>query len=116
MPWTFWTRVKPIAGAALVALGGFLLCEHLDRLAIQFSHIIDGLRGDSLGILSFILEASRVWQSYAADHQRFLHGLLQNLLVSSWPLLLVALGTAWSREPAPSKGPGIHIARPDKGC
>jgi hypothetical protein len=108
MPCTLWTRVKPIAGAALVACGGFLLCDDLDRLAIQVGHVVDAFRGDSLGVLSFILDASQVWQSYAVDHHRFLQALLQNLLVSSWPLLLVVLGTAWSRDPSPQKGSGVR--------
>jgi hypothetical protein len=63
---------------------------------------------------TIILAASRVLQAHAADHQRFLQGFLQHMLVSSWPLLLVMVGTVLSRDaftdnvdPLPKKDCGL---------
>jgi hypothetical protein len=95
----FFERAKSIAGAALVGLGIFILYENLDRAATQLSHLVGTIPGKPLGVLpTVILAASRVLQAYAADHQRFLQGFIQHMLVSFWPLLLVMVGTVLSRD------------------
>jgi ABC-type proline/glycine betaine transport system permease subunit len=40
-------------------------------------------------------------QAYTANHQQFLKDFLQHLLISSWPLLLVIVGTVllWIAPP-----------------
>ena len=93
----FFERAKSIAGPALVVIGTFILCEHLDRAAIQLSEL-PGNSGAVLGALpAAIFAASRVVQALAADHQRFLEDFVKQILLSAWPLLLVMVGTVWSR-------------------
>jgi hypothetical protein len=99
MQQTFYGRAKSIAGAALVGVGIFILYENMDRTATQLSHLLGTIPGEPLGVLpTVILAASRVLQVYAADHQRFLHTCLHHTLASSWPLLLVMVGTVLSRH------------------
>lgn len=94
----FFGRAKSIAGAVLVGLGIFIFYENLDRAATQLSLLLGTIPGEALGVMPVTLAASRVLQAYAADHQRFLQGFLQQVLVSCWPLLLVMVGTLLSRD------------------
>jgi hypothetical protein len=112
---TFFERAKSISGATLIGLGIFILHEKLDGAATELSHLPGTIPGQALGVLpTIILAASRVLQAHAADHQRFLQGFLQHMLVSSWPLLLVMVGTVLSRDaftdnvdPLPKKDCGL---------
>ncbi len=98
---TFSGRAKPIAGAALIGLGIFVLYENLDQAATQLGHLF-GTPRETLGVLpTVILAALRVLQAYASDHQRFVQGLIEHALVTFWPLLLVVAGTVLSRDAFP---------------
>ena len=85
---------KSIAGTVLAALGMFILYQNLDGAVIGLRHVLHSNGAETLGL---VLSLSQVLQAYAADHQRLLHGCF-HLLVSSWPLLLVRVGTVWSRD------------------
>jgi hypothetical protein len=91
---------KSIAGAALVGFGMFILYEHLAGAVAWSSHVLDANSLDALGFLpAFMLAVSQVLPAHAANHQHLLQSfLLQHLLVSSWPLLLVMAGTVLSRD------------------
>jgi hypothetical protein len=96
---TFFGRAKSISGATLIGLGIFILHEKLDGAATQLNHLLGTIPGQALGVLpTIILGASRFLQIGAADHQRFLQGFLQHMLVSFWPLLLVMVGMVLSRD------------------
>jgi hypothetical protein len=95
---TFFERTKLVAGAVLVTLGILILQENLCRTAVQLSDLLGRSPQEALGALpSIILGASKLAQGYAAGHQQFLEGVLHKMAVSSWPLLLVVVGTALSR-------------------
>jgi hypothetical protein len=86
---------KSIAGAALVGVGMFVLYENLAAAVAWLSHV----RHEAMGVVpAVILEVSQVMQAHATNSQRFLEGLLRHMLVSSWPLLLIAVGTVLSRD------------------
>jgi hypothetical protein len=96
---TFFGHAKSIAGPALIGFGILILHEKLDGAAAQLNHLLGKIPGNALGVLpTFILAASRVLRAYAADHQQFLRDFLQHLLISSWPLLLVVIGTILSQD------------------
>ena len=115
MQQTFVGRAKSIAGTALIGLGIFILYENLHQAATQFSHLLGVIPRDLLGVLpTVILAASRVLQACGADHPRSLQGCLLQMLASSWPLLLVIVGTVLSRDcstdnfnPLPKKDSGL---------
>jgi len=92
---TAFRRSKSYAGAALVGVGMFVLYENLAAAVAWLSHV----RHEAMGALpAVILGVSQVMQAHATDPQRLLQGLLRQMLVSSWPLLLIAVGTALSRD------------------
>jgi hypothetical protein len=92
---TLFERAKSVAGAVLVAVGMFILYQHLDRAANQLL----GAPGGPLGALpTSVFAASRLVQAYAVDHQRFLENLVKQILIPAWPLLLVMVGTVLSRD------------------
>ena len=96
---TFFERAKSIAGAVFVGLGIFILHGNLDRTATQLSRLLGTIPRESPGAQpTVILAVSQLAQAYAAGHQRFLQGFLHQILVSSWPLLLVMVGTVLSRD------------------
>ena len=83
----------------LIGLGIFVFYENLHQAATQLGHLLDVIPREALGVLpSVILAASRVLQAYGADHPRSLQGCLLHMLASSWPLLLVIVGTVLSRD------------------
>ena len=105
---TLFERAKSVAGAVLVVVGMFILYQHLDRAANQ----LHGATGGPLGALpTSVFAASRFVQSYAAGHQRFLENLVKQILISAWPLLLVMVGTALSRDGFGDQGDAIPKKR-----
>ena len=94
---TCFERAKSIAGAALVAVGTFIFYEHVYRAAAGLGHV-PGISGGALGIApAMIFAASRVVRASAAD-QQFLRNLVEQVLISSWPLALVTVGALFSRD------------------
>jgi hypothetical protein len=90
---------KAIAGATLAGFGMFILYEHLAGMVAWLNHVLGANSSDALGILpAVILVVSQVLQAHAATHHCLLQGLLEHMLVSSWPLLLVMVGTVLSRD------------------
>ena len=106
-------RAKSIAGTALIGLGICVLYENLHQAATQLIHLLGVIPGEALGVLpTIILAASRVLQAYGADYSRSLQGCLLHMLASSWPLLLVIVGTVLSRDCSTDD---VH-ALPKKDC
>jgi hypothetical protein len=96
---TVFRSSKSIAGAGLVGFGMFILYGNLAGAIAWLSHVLGANSSEGLGVLpAVILAVSQVLESQAANQQRFLQGLLQHMLVSSWPLLLVMVGTVLSRD------------------
>jgi hypothetical protein len=91
---------RSTVGAALIGLGAFILFENVGSAVDGLRMLLGANGSEALGTLpAVVLAASRVLHLCAADHQRFLQILLQHLLLSSWPLLLVRIGTLLSRWP-----------------
>jgi hypothetical protein len=89
---------KSIAGTALLVVGTFILYENLAGAVSQLSHVLAN-GSEALGLLpTVVLAASQPVHAYAIDHHRFLQGLFQQALTSSWPLLLVIFGSVLSRD------------------
>lgn len=110
MPQTVFARARSSAGAALAALGMFIFHGNLDRVAEQIGHILGPLPAKALGVLpTVILTLSRLLQ--AADHQGLPQMLLQCLLTSCWPLLLVIFGTVMSHDDLVNR-----VTVPGKDC
>jgi hypothetical protein len=87
---------KCVAGTALGVLGMFILYQDTAETVNRFSQVLGSC--DVLGrVPAVILAISNVLQAYASD-QCFLQNLFQHMLVWSWPLLLVMLGTVLSRD------------------
>jgi hypothetical protein len=96
---TVFRRSQSMAGAVLVGLGMFVLYEKLAGDVAWLSQVLGAHGSETLGVLpAFVLAVSQGVQAYAADHQRFLQGLLQQMLISSWPVLLVSFGSVLSRD------------------
>jgi len=88
---------RSIAGAAFLLLGMFFLYVNLSGAVARLRHVLAS--SEALGMLpAAVLAVSQAVHAYGFDHQRFLQGLLQQMLVSSWPLLLLICGTVLSRD------------------
>jgi hypothetical protein len=98
--------LKSIAGAGIFALGLLLLFVNLDGVAAQISYAV-GAPAQAPQILPAIgLMGLHALQAYTFDHAGFLPTLVQ-MLVSFWPVILIAIGAAllrgsFSRRPAKS--------------
>ncbi|HWY57475.1 MAG TPA: hypothetical protein VNZ03_23620 [Terriglobales bacterium] len=89
---------KSIAGAVLALLGMFILYDNLSGAVARLSQVI-GNSSRALGRFpAFVLALSQAAQSCTFCRQQFLQGLFHQLLVSSWPLLLVIFGALLSTE------------------
>ena len=99
---SFFQRAKSAAAPALISLGILIFCGNLEQTAIQLSHLFYTAPRQAIGVLPAIsIAASQVAQACSANQQSFLHACLMRTLVSSWPLLLVAVGALFS--PAASR-------------
>jgi hypothetical protein len=91
--WTALRKSRLILGAALVGLGIFMLYENFTIAAGWLSHAF-GANSEALGIVPALIWAISQWMPTHAANQHFLH----HILTSSWPLLLVILGTVLTSE------------------
>jgi hypothetical protein len=83
--------LKSITGVSILAVGLFLLFDNLGGAATQLSRAA-GAPAEALGILpALVLAGLHGVQAYIFDHSGFLSSL-QQILVSCWPLLLIAAG------------------------
>jgi hypothetical protein len=88
--------MKSLTGAGILVLGLFLLFVNLDGVAARISDAI-GAPAESLRILPALgLAGLHAVQAYTFDHAGFLSSLTQ-MLLSFWPLLLVAAAAALLR-------------------
>jgi hypothetical protein len=89
--------LSAVLGAALFALGFVILFGNMDALGASVSRIFGrSASSDMEAIPALILATSHAVQAYAFDHQGFL-SVLQQILVSFWPLILVFIGGALLR-------------------
>jgi hypothetical protein len=89
-PW----NPKSIAIALLVGIGLAILFKNLDGPAAHWTNLLGTALRETVELLPYFIPA--VWQAlrtYAFDHQRF-SPCVQQMLVSFWPLIRVAAGTA----------------------
>lgn len=87
---------KSIAGAALFVLGMFILYENLSAAVSRASHILAN-GSAALGALpAAVLAVAQAMHAF--DHLKVLQCLFQQILISSWPLLLVISGTVLSKD------------------
>jgi len=84
-----------IAGAALAGLGMFFLYKDLAGAAVRLAQVAVANGSGSLGILPAAMLSAGVAGPGG------LQALLQHLLLSSWPLALVTLGTGLLRISSP---------------
>jgi hypothetical protein len=84
-------NMQSISGISVLALGLFLLLANVDGVTAQISRAA-GAPAEVLGVLpALFLAGLRGLQAYIFDHAGFLSSLMQ-ILVSFWPLLLIAAG------------------------
>jgi hypothetical protein len=97
--------LKSVLGAAILAIGFLLLFGNLDALEASVTGILGGSASSGLECLpALIVATSHAVQAYAFDHQGFL-SVLQQILVSFWPLLLVMTGAALLRSSSVGRRP-----------
>src|ERR1700746_3989582 len=93
-PQTAFRRPKSMAGAALLGFGGSGLYEGVGGGIVRLRLVLGANGSEALGVLlALIHAASQVLQAHTASHQQFIKVFLQHVLISSWPLLLVIVGT-----------------------
>lgn len=96
---TAFRAFKSIAGTAFLGFGMFILYENLSAALSSMRHVLGANGSEALGVMpAGIMAASHAFEACAVAHHRLLQGILHHTLVSFWPLLLVLVGTALSRD------------------
>jgi hypothetical protein len=89
--------LRSVLGAVLFALGFVILFGNLDALEASVGRIFGGPATSGMETLpALVLATSHAVQAYTFDHQGFL-SVLQQILVSFWPLILVIIGAVLLR-------------------
>jgi hypothetical protein len=89
--------LRSVLGATLSALGFVILFGNLDALEASVSRIFGGPASSGMeAIPALVLATSHAVQAYTFDHQGFL-SVLEQILVSFWPLILVIIGAVLLR-------------------
>jgi hypothetical protein len=95
---------KSFAGAALVALGMFILYQNVAGAVTELTNALGANGSGALGVVpAAALAFAKVLHAYTIDHQRFFQEFIRCTLVAFWPLLLVTAGTILSRIPLQNK-------------
>ena len=114
--------LKSISGAGVFALGLLLLFVNLDGVAAYTANFVSVSAYEAQGVLPALgLAGLHAFEAYAFDHDAFLSGLRQ-ILVSFWPLTVMAIGAAllrnaWENRFANSQAiAGLQRQESDKEC
>ena len=87
-------RPKSMTGAGLAAIGVFTFYHNLQGAADELSRFLGAACCHAPGAFpAVILAAARVMHAYASSHQRFVEIFILRVLLLSWPLALIAVGT-----------------------
>jgi hypothetical protein len=85
---------KSMTAAGLATIGVFTLYHNLQEAADDLSRFLGAACCDAPGAFpAVILAAARVMHAYPCSHQRFVEIFIQHVLLSCWPLALIAVGT-----------------------
>lgn len=104
---------QSIVGATLVGLGIFLLYENLAGAVAWLSQVLGANGLETLGVpAAFVLTASQAAHCCSRDRHWVLQSLLPQILVSSWPLLLVTFGRVLSRDTLTEKSTHVEENNP----
>ena len=93
---TSFRYAKSILGSILAGAGVFIFYQNLAGFVMWWRYILASSGSEVLGKpLAAILV---LLQACATNDRGFVLGILQQMLVASWPLLLVMVGAVLSRE------------------
>jgi hypothetical protein len=93
---TSFRHARSIGGAILGGVGIFILYQNIAGVVMWWRYILASSGSEVLGKpLAAILI---LLQACATNDRGFVLGILQQMLVASWPLLLVMVGAVLSRE------------------
>jgi len=99
---TCFERAKFIAGVGLVVAGAFILFEHLDRAAVLWGNVFR-----TLGIVPAVIFAASRLARASAGERRFLQDFVEQVVIASWPLVLVMAGAVLSRDGRADEGASL---------
>jgi hypothetical protein len=89
---------RSIAGPALLGAGLFILYQNFGGVVACASHVLLH-HNRSLGVVpALILALAQILKCHAASSSLSLHNMVEHAVLSSWPLLLVVVGTILSGE------------------
>ncbi len=91
-------NVRSVAGTTLVVLGMFFLYGNLTAMLAWANQVLTANSSQAPRMLSILLAITRVLQADTFSQQRILDDLLQHMLTSSWPLVLIMVGTVVSAD------------------
>jgi hypothetical protein len=99
---TYFRSLNSVAGAALIAVGLFLLFANLDAAAAPMTRDLGMSEEGSKTLAVFGLAALHALQAYTFNHAGLL-SRLQQILISFWPVTLVLFGAFLLRNALTSR-------------
>jgi hypothetical protein len=89
---------RSIAGPAVLGIGLFILYHNVGGVVVCASHVLLH-HSSSLGTVpALILALAQILKCHSVSMPSSSNGLVEHAVLSSWPLLLVVVGTLLSGE------------------
>lgn len=87
---------RAIAGPALLGVGLFILYQNVGGVVAGASHVLLHHNRSLGAVPALIMALSQILNCHGASSSVSSHTLVQHAVLSSWPLLLVVVGTVLS--------------------
>jgi hypothetical protein len=91
---TILRNLRSVGGTTLVVLGMFFLYGNLAAMLAWANHVLTANGSQVPRMLSIVLAITKLLQAHTFSQQRILDELLQHILISSRPLVLIMVGMA----------------------